>query len=94
MKLINYIMASVLFLSATLLGSCSEEETTLSKAVLASASELNFEAEGAQPKTITVYADADWVMEDLLDYGIACYGQRYDGCDGVGDRQHARRGEG
>ena len=36
MKLINYIMASVLFLSATLLGSCSEEENTLSKAVLAS----------------------------------------------------------
>lgn len=68
MKLINYIMASVLFLSATLLGSCSEEETTLSKAVLASASELNFEAEGAQPKTITVYADADWVMEDVPDW--------------------------
>ena len=60
MKLINYIMASVLFLSATLLGSCSEEENTLSKAVLASASALDFEAEGAQPKTITVYADAEW----------------------------------
>ena len=68
MKLINYIMASVLFLSATLLGSCSEEENTLSKAVLASASALDFEAEGAQPKTITVYADADWVMEDLPEW--------------------------
>lgn len=52
MKLINYIMASVLFLSATLLGSCSEEENTLSKAVLASASALDFEAEGHSRKRL------------------------------------------
>ena len=87
MKLINYIMASVLFLSATLLGSCSEEENTLSKAVLASASALDFEAEGAQPKTITVYADADWGDGGLarMDYGDSCHRKRYDGCDGIGN---------
>lgn len=76
MKLINYIMASVLFLSATLLGSCSEEETTLSKAVLASASELNFEAEGGAAENN--YRVCGCRLGDggfaRLDYGIACYG--------------------
>lgn len=63
MKLINYILASALMISTIFLGGCSEEESTLSKAVLASAANLDFEATGATGKTITVYADADWESE-------------------------------
>ena len=63
MKSVNYIMASVLALTVTLLSSCCDEENTLSKAVLASATNLNFEATAATSKIITVYADADWVSE-------------------------------
>lgn len=63
MKQINYIMTLALLLSINLLWSCDEEESTLSKAVLASAGTLNFEANGGTEKMITVYADADWVTE-------------------------------
>lgn len=57
-------VVSLLLLSTSLLGSCdNEEESTLSKAVLASTGTLNFEASGAAQKIITVYADADWVTE-------------------------------
>jgi hypothetical protein len=46
------------------IGSCQEEEgTTLSQAVLASASALNFEGTDSAPQIITVYADAEWVSE-------------------------------
>ena len=63
MKRINYIMTMALLLSMNLLWSCSDDESTLSKAVLTSAKVLNFEANGATEKIITVYADADWVTE-------------------------------
>ena len=63
MKLINYIMASVLFLSATLLGSCSEEENTLSKAVLASASALDFATDAALRKSLN---RLDWRVTTFL----------------------------
>ena len=63
MKRINYIMTLALLLSMNLLWSCSDDESTLSKAVLTSAKALNFEANGASEKIITVYADADWVTE-------------------------------
>lgn len=63
MKRINNIMTLVLLLSMNLLWSCSNDESTLSKAVLTSAKSLNFEAQGAAEKIITVYADADWVTE-------------------------------
>ena len=56
-------MALVLWLSINLLWSCCSDESTLSKAVLTSAKSLNFEADGAAGKIITVYADADWVTE-------------------------------
>lgn len=59
MKYINYILLSLLF---TLSWGCSKDEgTSLSKAVLASASSLSFDAKEADSKIITVYADADWV---------------------------------
>ncbi len=63
MKCINYIIATLLLVSAGLIEGCSDEESTLSKAVLASAGTLNFEATGASEKIITVYADADWITE-------------------------------
>lgn len=63
MKRINYIIASLLLVSAGLITGCSDEESTLSRAVLASTGTLNFEATGASEKMITVYADADWVTE-------------------------------
>lgn len=63
MKCTNYIMLSILLVFAGLLEGCSDEESTLSKAVLASVGTLNFEETGTSEKTITVYADADWVTE-------------------------------
>lgn len=61
MKYIHYILSALLF---TLSWGCSKEEgTSLSKAVLASASSLNFEANEADAQIITVYADADWTSE-------------------------------
>ena len=61
MKYINYILLAFLF---TLSCGCSKDEgTSLSKAVLASASSLSFDAKEADSKIITVYADADWVTE-------------------------------
>jgi len=63
MKRINYIMLSILLVFASLIEGCNDEESTLSRAVLASVGTLNFEATGTSEKTITVYADADWVTE-------------------------------
>lgn len=63
MKLINYTMSFLLLTFVSFLGGCNDEESTLSKAILASAGTLNFEANGASDKIITVYADADWASE-------------------------------
>ena len=65
MRFLKY-SSRALFLMALLfvIGSCQEEEgTTLSQAVLASASALNFEGTDSAPQIITVYADAEWVSE-------------------------------
>ncbi len=63
MKRIHSIIATLLLVSAVLIEGCSDEESTLSRAVLASAGTLNFTATGASEKVITVYADADWITE-------------------------------
>ncbi|MGV8138421.1 MAG: BACON domain-containing protein [Mangrovibacterium sp.] len=63
MKRMHSIIATLLLVSAGLIMGCSDEESTLSRAVLASAGTLNFEATGASEKVITVYADADWITE-------------------------------
>ena len=68
MKLKNYLTASALLLATILCGSCDDNEDTLAKAVLASASALDFEAESAPGKTITVYSDAQWVMDELPEW--------------------------
>ncbi len=65
MKLIHYINTALLLCIVSLFWSCEENESTLSKAVLTSASALNFEANGAAEQIITVYADAEWMMEEL-----------------------------
>lgn len=59
----NICAASVLIAALCSFWSCDKDENTLSEAVLASAGTLNFEAEGAAEKLITIYADADWVTE-------------------------------
>ncbi len=62
MRFIKYaapILAAVL----CSLWSCDKDESTLSKAVLASTGTLNFAGQGASPQIITVYADGDWVAE-------------------------------
>ena len=65
MKLIHYINTALLLCVVNLFWSCDEDESNLSKAVLTSASALNFGANGAAEQVITVYADAEWVMEKL-----------------------------
>ncbi|MCD8313057.1 MAG: BACON domain-containing protein [Bacteroidales bacterium] len=63
MKAIKYI--SVPVIAAALLclfASCEKNESTMSKAVMVSASSLSFDVNGGT-QTITVYADADWVAD-------------------------------
>ena len=68
MKLIHYINTALLLCVVNLFWSCDEDESNLSKAVLTSASALNFGANGAAEQVITVYADAEWVMEKLPEW--------------------------
>lgn len=64
MKFVKQITASVLMVAALCgLWSCNDDEDQLSKAVLASATTLNFEAQNASDKMITVYSDANWIAE-------------------------------
>lgn len=63
MKFGKYMTVPVLIAAMCVCWGCDEDENSLSEAVLASASSLNFEANGAGEKLITVYADADWVTE-------------------------------
>lgn len=59
----NTYRALILMALLFTIGSCEEEGSSLSQAVLASASSLNFEGTGNSAQTITVYADADWLSE-------------------------------
>lgn len=64
MKFAKYILgASLLCLTAGMMGSCDDDDMPVSEAVLASTSSLTFEAEGGAEKLITVYADALWDSE-------------------------------
>ncbi len=63
MRFVKYMTAPILIAALCSFWSCDKDEDHLSEAVLASASSLNFEAEGASEKIITIYADADWVTE-------------------------------
>lgn len=60
----NIYAALILMVTLCCFGSCDDkDESTLSEAVLAGASTLNFEGKGTAGQMITVYADADWVAE-------------------------------
>ena len=69
MKKFNlYILALVAVLGFSV-SACSDDDTNVAKAVLATASGLNYSAEQPEAKIITVYSDgawtcqhADWVM--------------------------------
>lgn len=64
MRLLRFKYKTLILMALLLsFGSCEEEVTNLSQAVLASASSLNFEGTGSAPQIITVYADAEWVTE-------------------------------
>src|SRR5690554_2155774 len=64
MKLFRYKYTALLLMVVLFtFGSCEEGESSLSQAVLASASALNFEGIGNTEQIITVYADAEWLTE-------------------------------
>jgi hypothetical protein len=64
MKLLKYTYRTLILMALLVtIGSCEEEGSSLSRAVLASASSLSFNGTQSTPQTITVYADADWVSE-------------------------------
>ena len=63
MRFVKYMTAPILMAALCSFWGCDKDEDHLSEAVLASANTLNFEAERAAEKIITIYADADWVTE-------------------------------
>lgn len=65
MRFLKYTyIAPILIAALCFLGSCDDgDESKLSEAVLAGASTLNFEGDKASGQMITIYADADWVIE-------------------------------
>lgn len=62
-KNINYILYALALVCSLSLWSCKDDEDTMSKAVLASVSNLFFEATDPTSQTITVVSDANWVAE-------------------------------
>lgn len=56
-------LSLMLLIGVNTLISCSDEETPMAKAVLASANQLNFNGTNASEKLITVYSDATWMVD-------------------------------
>lgn len=65
MKIKHYMMAALVLMSSCMMSSCKDDDDNggVAKAVLASASFLNFQETSATPQLITVYSDANWVAE-------------------------------
>lgn len=63
MKKINYYILSLIALVGCVFTSCKDDETTLSRAVLASVDLLEYDAIPSGPQIITVISDADWISE-------------------------------
>ena len=64
MRLLKYTYRTLILMALLVtFGSCEEEGSSLSQAVLASASSLSYDGTDSAPQIITVYADADWVTE-------------------------------
>lgn len=62
MKKISFYIMALFACLGVFLNSC-QDENTLSRAVLASADQLNFEAQSAGVKIIRITSDADWVVD-------------------------------
>ena len=62
MKLINRIVIALLSASVVLSG-CKDEEFDIAKAVMASATSLTFDGQGAEEQIITVYSDKTWTAD-------------------------------
>ncbi len=62
-KYINYFLVSVIIALGCVATSCKDDETTLSRAVLASTDVLEYEGIPSGPQIITITSDADWVCE-------------------------------
>ena len=62
MKLINRIFIALLSASVVLSG-CKDEEFDIAKAVMASATSLTFDGQGAEEQIITVYSDKTWTAD-------------------------------
>ena len=64
MRLLKYIYTALILMAVLFaFGSCEDDETNLSQAVLASANSLSFEGNGSSQQTITIYADGEWLTE-------------------------------
>lgn len=63
MKTINYFLIALVAAIGYVFTSCSDDETNLSRAVLASVDILEYEAFPSGPQIITVTSDADWISE-------------------------------
>ncbi len=62
-KKINIILAALLVFVGFGMTSCSDDEPTVAKAVLASVSVLNFDGQNAAPQEIRVVSDATWQVD-------------------------------
>lgn len=64
MRFLKYIIiTSIMTVMLTSLSGCSDDDTNLSRAVLAGVPSLNFAGEKSVGQMITIYADADWEAE-------------------------------
>lgn len=66
MKLLRYTYTALILMAVLFsFGSCTDDDddTKLSKAVLAGVSSLNFEGDDNIQQIITIYADAEWIVE-------------------------------
>lgn len=64
MKIKHYMMAALVLIASCMMSGCKDDDgDSMSKAVLASASYLTFQGTGAASQIITVYSDANWVVD-------------------------------
>lgn len=63
MKKICYILSALVAILGCVFTSCSDEETNMSRAVIASVDVLEYEVSPTGPQLITVTSDADWIAE-------------------------------
>ncbi len=63
MKIINVFIVSIIAILGCLVTSCSDDETSLSRAVLASTELLVYDVEPIESQMILVTSDGDWVAE-------------------------------